>query len=83
MISHGKQMLTFYRYRYSVLIVNDLGSRFVPTHLRIKRDDHHKKDGLKRKEEVPAMFAKPKVKLVTSTVFIIFYAWLIDGVQKN
>jgi hypothetical protein len=26
----------------------------------VKRDDH-KKDGAKRKDEVPAMFAKPKV----------------------
>lgn len=36
-------------------------TRFVPTHLRVKRDDH-KKDGLKRKEELPAMFSKPKVQ---------------------
>lgn len=36
-------------------------TRFIPTHLRIKRDDH-KREALKKKEEVPAMFAKPKVQ---------------------
>lgn len=36
-------------------------TRFVPTHLRVKRDEH-KKDGAKRKEEPGAMYAKPKVQ---------------------
>ena len=45
-----------------VVVPISLFFRFVPTHLRVKRDDH-KKDGVKRKDELGAMYAKPKVHI--------------------